>query len=360
MELQWDEGKQELFCYLPQDIGEDLVSFKMIEHNQIPGLLPIHWQYIDDQIQLIYEVQGYRSLQSILEESGSFSVWWVCRILRQIIEVLQMGERFFLSTQEYYLVSEYIYLDRNRQRVRMCYLPGEERDTYLDLRNLMETLMKYLDHRNKEETGVYYALYQMYSSEEISVAQLQEHLERCGQNVGLTHHQEAECHIEDKKQQEGGYESGSLDQDAEGCRYCLRRSDHRERRGKSLGISDFLPEEFSLKKGVYEVGRQQDQRLLLLLQQISRKHAILEVEPGQVYVTDQDSANGTFVNGRKISAYVKTRLAVGDVITFADISYQLQIPGDTKPNAAPRKGGYRFGRIRHALDDFRLKCPLVL
>ena len=94
-------------------------------------------------------------------------------------------------------------------------------------------------------------------------------------------------------------------------------------RKKKSGAVDVLPEQFVLPKGRYAVGRRQDQALLLLPQQISREHAVLEVEQKQVFLTDCGSSNGTYVNGRKISAHVKTRLNTGDVITFADISYQL-------------------------------------
>lgn len=71
------------------------------------------------------------------------------------------------------------------------------------------------------------------------------------------------------------------------------------------------------------MGRRKDQTVQLLPQQISREHALLEVEQDQIYLTDQGSSNGTYINDRKISAHVKTRLKSGDVITFADISYQL-------------------------------------
>lgn len=88
-------------------------------------------------------------------------------------------------------------------------------------------------------------------------------------------------------------------------------------------MASVLPEQFALCAGQYTVGRRWDQKLQLLPQQISREHALLEIEKDQVYLTDQGSANGTYVNNRKISAHVKTRLKTGDLITFADISYQL-------------------------------------
>ena len=90
-----------------------------------------------------------------------------------------------------------------------------------------------------------------------------------------------------------------------------------------MGQISVLPEQFILCPGRYAVGRRQDQTVQLLPQQISREHALLEVEQDQIYLTDRGSSNGTFINDRKISAHVRTRLKNGDIITFADISYQL-------------------------------------
>ncbi|MBE9125416.1 FHA domain-containing protein [Coleofasciculus sp. LEGE 07081] len=59
------------------------------------------------------------------------------------------------------------------------------------------------------------------------------------------------------------------------------------------------------------VGREADQmpeqwggravsRLELVHQEISRFHALISVENNKLYVTDQQSANGTFLNGRRV------------------------------------------------------------
>ena len=41
-------------------------------------------------------------------------------------------------------------------------------------------------------------------------------------------------------------------------------------------------------------------RLELVHQEISRFHALITVENNQLYITDQKSANGTFINGRRV------------------------------------------------------------
>lgn len=322
MELHWDEGRQELTYLLTQEEGEASVSLKMIEYNQIPGLLPMHHQYIDEQIQFVYEIQGYRTLQETLEKR-TVTVPWACRSLQQILDVLLEGETFFLNIQEYCIEPNYIYFDRSRKGILLCYMPGQKRDIYRDFQALLETVMEHLDHRNKEEIEWFYGLYDMYCAEEITFAELRDHLERCSRRVsqdfkGSSVDFQGKENIKDTDKR--SVEKRKMEQ--KGI-FCLKRLEQRKFWKRKQEISAVLPEQFVLCEGQYAVGRRQDQTLQLLPQQISREHALLEIDQNQIYLTDQGSVNGTYVNNRKISAHVKTRLQTGDVITFADISYQL-------------------------------------
>lgn len=52
---------------------------------------------------------------------------------------------------------------------------------------------------------------------------------------------------------------------------------------------------------------------------ISRRHLIIRFENGQYYVEDQDSANGTRLNGTEIKGKGKFELNNGDLIDVADV-----------------------------------------
>ncbi len=326
MELQWEEDQQELSYLITQEEGERSVALKMIEHNQIKGLLPMHRQYIDEQIQLIYEVYGYHSLQEILEKQAA-SVTRACRILWQILDVLLESEAFFLNMQEYCYDPKFIYLDRNNHQIYLCYMPGSNQDPYAGVRLLLETVMEHLDHRNKQEIEWFYGLYDMHCAEEITFVELREHLERCSRNVK----QDLQVYSDIQSEKEVSNRKNKMiakDQQLKNKgAFCLKRYEQRKFWKRKQEMVSVLPEQFLLCEGQYAVGRRQDQTMQLLPQQISREHALLEVEQDQIYLTDRGSANGTYINDRKISAHVRTRLKTGDVITFADISYQLSYCG---------------------------------
>lgn len=56
---------------------------------------------------------------------------------------------------------------------------------------------------------------------------------------------------------------------------------------------------------------------------VSRCHAKLTKEQEQIYITDLNSTNGTFVNNELLQPYKRREVTAGDEIAFADIRYQF-------------------------------------
>src|SRR6185436_2040019 len=61
---------------------------------------------------------------------------------------------------------------------------------------------------------------------------------------------------------------------------------------------------------------------------VSRRHAELTLVAGGVKVTDLGSANGTFVNGEKIT---DRTVRGGDVVTFGKVVFKLQDSAPPRP-----------------------------
>jgi len=57
----------------------------------------------------------------------------------------------------------------------------------------------------------------------------------------------------------------------------------------------------------FVIGRSADTDLLILDPEVSRRHAILEAENGAVFLTDLQSRNGTYLNGRRIRESIEVR-----------------------------------------------------
>ncbi|MFM9653892.1 FHA domain-containing protein, partial [Streptomyces galilaeus] len=57
---------------------------------------------------------------------------------------------------------------------------------------------------------------------------------------------------------------------------------------------------YPLRQGSSIIGRRPECEVRLNLSSISRRHAMLHVDNGLVMLTDLESTNGTYVNGRQV------------------------------------------------------------
>jgi len=88
---------------------------------------------------------------------------------------------------------------------------------------------------------------------------------------------------------------------------------------------------FPLEAVVVNVGRREDNHLVVDDPRVSRLHAQLRIVRGQFVIFDLDSTGGTFVNGQRIHQYT---LRAGDVISLAGVplvfGQEIPEPGDTQ------------------------------
>jgi len=79
--------------------------------------------------------------------------------------------------------------------------------------------------------------------------------------------------------------------------------------------------DFQLEKDFATMGRSKDNEIYIDDLSVSRKHAVLEREESQFYITDLNSSNGTYVNSKKITA--KTPVRPEDVIIVGRVHFSF-------------------------------------
>jgi FHA domain/FhaA, N-terminal domain len=88
---------------------------------------------------------------------------------------------------------------------------------------------------------------------------------------------------------------------------------------------------YPLEVVVVNIGRREDNHLVIDDPRVSRLHAQLRIVRGQYVIFDLDSTGGTFVNGLRIHQYT---LRAGDVISLAGVplvfGQEIPEPGDTQ------------------------------
>src|SRR5258708_7618722 len=84
-----------------------------------------------------------------------------------------------------------------------------------------------------------------------------------------------------------------------------------------------------LTDGVNSVGRHDDCSVRIESSQVSRKHCELFEKKGMLLVKDLGSANGTFVNGKKVEGQLV--LEPGDELSIAGIKLRVAKVGQAPP-----------------------------
>jgi Nif-specific regulatory protein len=79
------------------------------------------------------------------------------------------------------------------------------------------------------------------------------------------------------------------------------------------------------------VGRYRNNQLVLEEDQVSRFHAEITFDQGQWHIRDNDSVNGTYVDGQRIRG---TALKHGQVIRIGPVQLRFECVGEPKPNEA--------------------------
>jgi pSer/pThr/pTyr-binding forkhead associated (FHA) protein len=99
--------------------------------------------------------------------------------------------------------------------------------------------------------------------------------------------------------------------------------------GRSFGVG-----------GEMVLGRQADCDVCVPTGEVSRRHARIKPGPDGLLVEDLDSANGTYINGKRIRSGM---LRPGEELALDTVRFMLLVPGADMPATAPAGSGQRRG-----------------
>lgn len=70
------------------------------------------------------------------------------------------------------------------------------------------------------------------------------------------------------------------------------------------------------------IGRDEDADMRLTDESVSRMHAIITYEKGCLYIRDENSSNGTYLNGKRIQ---KEELKDKDILRMGDTTIKVEV-----------------------------------
>jgi len=139
----------------------------MAETNEIAGLLSFHSARKDGRLYLHYEITSRQPLQSIYEKRLMRSQD-ILMLLSGIRDTLDELQKYLLNADQLVFDPQFIYLNPERNKVLLCYLPGVRE---YPITVLAEFILKRLDHEDRQAVVLGYSFYQRSTEENFSLRQ---------------------------------------------------------------------------------------------------------------------------------------------------------------------------------------------
>lgn len=127
--------------FKPDDFQE--LQMKMIQSNNIPRLLPMSFEDINNQISVYYKIEGLRQLRPLTKEHP-LSMQEYYALFINIIQALQDSNNNMLTDKHFVLNEDFIYIGNGYHDVYLTYLPlkeiNEKISVYENLKKLLLNL----------------------------------------------------------------------------------------------------------------------------------------------------------------------------------------------------------------------------
>lgn len=280
---------------------EQRLDIKMLLHNKIPGVLSLRVSYIDNQVLYCYSCDGMISLEQILSDRA-LDFRTAYRLVEDICSGHRIAKDFFLKEEHFLIHPSYLMWHPLEEKFFICYFPGWKSELPVQIEKLWEELLPKVDHKEDKSVVFCYDFYNMLRQVNVNMGEIERYLQK--------NHEES---VEEQIRKETVENKTKKPSPREKRGYCLER----------VSPCTQAPEKISLEEERILIGRREGVGNISG-RQISRNHARLEWENGQLYLTDTDSRNGVRLNGKSLIRNRSVLCREGDTITFADISYRVR------------------------------------
>lgn len=277
-------------CFISTD-------YKVLLAQEAGVFVPCMRAQYNGKIQLCYLVDEWQALSAILQEvKAETLVTIIINFLHDIFEVKNNG---FLRCQNIDLSWEKVFVDMNTLKVKLVYLPIQ-----------MNFENRQLVFENELRTNLIHLLNRIQNNDNQKLKQLIVDL------ANATMPLQEVC--DRAKEIEGHTKLRVTYEKSDGDRV-------KEETLRMVGVNLPMPFEVYLDKRKIIIGKQRDRADIALTfnPMISRMHCTITREENTVYIVDENSVNGTFINQIRMPAGQKRQLQRGDSVRLANSEFKI-------------------------------------
>lgn len=269
-------------------------EYKIIQ-NQNNGLFVESMQIKKNgKIDLCYLTKDLNSLNTILSSVKNDDF---IAILRNLLEaILLVKNNGFLTCESIKLDIDKIFVEANRYKIRLIYLPLtiKEFDNYVEFESSLRTkLIKLINSYEEDEESDLLKIRNAIADSFKSLEDLKMELEVfANKNTSI----------------------------GEGTKMGLYNNDLR-----LVALNAPMSFELVLDSNDQLIGKKKELVDLVIPfnKMISRKHCRIRKIDGTYYINDEQSANGTYVNGKRLEVGQSIKIKSGDLIRLANSEFKI-------------------------------------
>lgn len=146
-------------------IGVDMTKVNsyeidMLYNNFVEGIIQPEFRSIDGEMLLYNKINGLMNLKEYML-ANMLTAAQVVMIMKSVCDVVVEAEEYMLNPDELLIKSDYIFCSIGVEQVRFVYAPGNTDNVKKQIRQLIEEIIKKIDHRNSRLVDFMYKAYEL-------------------------------------------------------------------------------------------------------------------------------------------------------------------------------------------------------
>lgn len=330
------------------------IGYKVLKNQSSSGFIKCNKVFFNGKIKLIYDVSKYLPLSNVI---NTLTIDKFIKILIKLLNILvSIKDNGFIEYRNILFNINSIYLDINKLDVFLIYLPikndirNNENNFFFELKNTIVEAIKnskliYESNINRlidilTDNNSIEAVIDELNNMEINNSKAQIYKKSYEEDLNQKTIEENKVAIKDDKKKKGilgGLFSRIKEKDNSTYNNTFHEYEDisEEFQETTLMENESLiklvalnaPIDFSLNivKNEYIIGTNSSYSdgVINFNKAISRRHCKISIINNKFYITDLDSSNGTYLNGRRLEGNKKNELKPGDVIKLANSEFKV-------------------------------------
>ncbi|MEE3392216.1 MAG: DUF6382 domain-containing protein [Lachnospiraceae bacterium] len=307
----------------------------MLINNDIAGILPARFLYIDEDIYLLYDRAGFESLSSVII-SGREEEKTIPDIIKSVLETYKCAENYFLDPDNFIISPDYIFWNSRKHEAGLIYYPEsaqhDDRCPGQGLKDFMELLLENVSASDRKLQIFMNDIYnKIANSIHDGLRPDIDDILKITDMFGCDTDKDAAVKGADTFSA-GRYPYPGDDRSLPynetektgGSRSAEKNSDHDKFFLKSVNM--FMSPDIEItdeEKTI--IGRSAaciHSRIPNV--NVSRRHAVIHRSAAGFFITDEGSLNGTYVNEKRILSGKARKLKTGDRVRFSNVSFTFE------------------------------------